>query len=70
MANGHGGARPGAGRKKQSAAQKKLHGKAPVKSKGVKLKGEQLEQMTPKHAYMSMQTKNSAEAYQNKYSEV
>lgn len=73
MANGHGGARPGAGRKKQSAAQKKLHGKAPMKSKGVKLKGEQLEanDCPEPHAYMSMQTKNSAENISKQiYSEV
>lgn len=63
MANGHGGARVGAGRKKQSESQKKLYGKTPVKSTGVKLKGAELQgyDCPEPHAYMAMETKNAGE---------
>jgi phage terminase small subunit len=63
LANGHGGARIGAGRKKKSEEQKRLEGRIPVKSKGKKLKGTDIEgnDCPEPHEYMNMTTKNASE---------
>jgi len=63
MANGHGGARTGSGRKKMTEKNKQLYGKVPVKSKGKNFKGTELEpcECPEPHPYMSMTTKNAGE---------
>jgi hypothetical protein len=73
MANGHGGARTGCGRKKMTEVKKQLYGKVPVKSKEKILQcAELIPDYCPEpHAYMSMATKNAGENLSKQiYSEI